>query len=549
MMNTAYESLEFDILIVGAGPAGLCAAIHAAQLSAKHELNWSIAVVEKSAELGGHIVSGAIMDPIALHELLPNWQNDAPVEAIVGSEHTYHLTQKSALTMPHWLLPSTLDNTGCYVIRLGALVRWLGEQAEALGVEILTGFSAHSLLIEQDTLKGVVTGNMGVARDGQPKESFTQGYQLLAKHTLLAEGCRGHLGKQAIEAFALEQQSNPEHYGIGFKEIWQLPESPHPAGTVIHTIGYPLDNHTEGGGFVYFLQNNQVALGLIVSLNYTNPHLSPFEEFNRWKQHPKIRTLLTGAERIAYSARALNKGGLYSQPQATFKGGMLVGCEAGMLNPARIKGIHCAIKHGMLAAQTLAQRALDNHIHDYHQHYQQLYQASWLYKEHYQARNFRGLIQRFGTLLGGALFTIEHRIFRSKLPWQWHDTLPDHQSLIHQQQAPLITYPKPDGIISFDRLSSIYLANLSHEEDQPCHLQLSDANIPISKNLPEYAEPAQRYCPAAVYEITSNEKGEQYLRINAQNCIHCKTCDIKDPYSNITWLTPEGGSGPNYAGL
>ena len=552
-MNTENEVLEFDVLIVGAGPAGLCAAIRLAQLSEEQQLNLSIAVIEKASEVGGHIVSGAVMDAQAISELLPNWLSmGAPIEALVSDDQWFHLSAKRQFNIPNWLLPASLHNTNHYLIRLSLLLRWLAEYAENLGVSVLTGFAAHELLLEQETLVGVATGDMGVDKHGNPKANYTPGYHLLAKQTLLAEGCRGHLGKQVIQQFQLQEHADPPHYGIAFKEVWQLKEQHMPAGTVWHTTGFPLSNDTEGGGYVYFLKNRQVALGLVVSLNYTNPYLDPFAEFNRWKHHQKIAGILNNAERLAYAARAVNKGGLYSMPDSVFPGGMLLGCNAGMLNPARIKGIHCAMKHAMIASE-----ALVDHLKlamPLNEAYSQRWQRSWLYREHHQARNFRGMISRLGTLGGGAVFAFEQKMMAAKIPWQWHDRQADHLSLKRKQELKRpndckLDYRKPDGKISFDRLSSIYLANLSHDEDQPCHLRLSDPSVPIQHNLANYDEPAQRYCPAGVYEILNNADGQQYLKINAQNCIHCKTCDIKDPQANIHWITPQGGSGPNYSGL
>ena len=532
------ESLEFDIIIVGAGPAGLSCACKLKQLNP--ELN--VAVLEKGSEVGAHILSGAVMEPGPLSQLFPQWQQlGAPLNTEVQQDLFYWLrNDQSAWRLPNWLLPKTLANHGNYVISLAQLCRWLAKQATELEVEILEGFPAAELLIEEGRVVGVLTADIGTDSQGQPKDSYQPGYELRAQHTVLAEGCRGHLTKRAIKHFGLDSASCPPHYGIGFKELWRVKPEKHQRGLVMHSIGYPLGYKLDGGGFCYHLDDDLVSVGLVVSLSYTNPWLSPFEEFNRFKQHPLISSVLTDGERLAYGARALHKGGLYSLPKLQFPGGLLIGDAAGFLNPAKIKGSHTAIASGMLAAETL-HAAGQNEAEP---EFDQAFASSELRSELDAARNFPGAIKKYGSMLGGARVFIEQNILRRPLGALKNNT-PDYACLQPAEQSNKIDYPAPDGKISFDRQSSVYLSNVYHEEDQPCHLQLSDASVPLEQNLPKYAEPAQRYCPAGVYEVLDLD-GKLEFRINASNCIHCKTCDIKDPAQNITWVVPEGGGGPNY---
>ncbi|USD37430.1 electron transfer flavoprotein-ubiquinone oxidoreductase [Ferrimonas sp. SCSIO 43195] len=540
------ESMEFDVVVVGAGPAGLASAIRLKQLNA--DLN--LCVVEKGAEVGAHILSGAVFEPRALDELLPDWQaQGAPLNTPVTGDDIYLLKADSASHFPNAMVPKTMHNHGNYITSIGNLCRWLAEQAEALGVEIYPGFAASELIIEEGVVRGILTGDMGVGTDGEHKDSYMPGMELRGKYTLLSEGCRGHLGKQAINQYQLSQEADPQHYGIGFKEIWKVPADQHRPGQVVHTAGWPLDGEGSGGGYLYHADNHEVWVGLIVDLNYTNPNLSPFEEFQRYKTHGVIAQHLQGGERVAYGARAITKGGLNALPKQHFPGGLLLGCDAGTLNFAKIKGTHTAMKSGMVAAEVLAGVLTDSHAggEDLVQ-YAEAVQQSWLYDELYRARNFGPAMHKFGSLLGGAFNYLDQNWFGGKLPFTLHDTGADYDGMQPLSQARVIEYPKPDGKLSFDRLSSVYLSNIFHEEDQPCHLKLADASIPIKVNLAQYGEPAQRYCPAGVYEVVS-EGSEDTFVINGQNCIHCKTCDIKDPSQNITWVVPEGGSGPNYPNM
>ena len=546
------EQMEFDVVIVGAGPAGLSSAIRLKQLAKQYELDLEVAVVEKAAEVGGHILSGAVFEPAALNELIPDWKaRKAPVLTQVVRDEVHHLiSAKKHFKLPDFLTPLSLHNQGNYIISLANLCRWLATQAEELEVQILPGFAASEIIYEDDQVKGIITRDHGLDAQGKPKASFAPGYELLAKYVVFAEGCRGHLGKELIQKFKLDQHSDPQHYGIGFKEIWQVDQKLHQPGLVVHTSGWPLDNQTEGGGFVYHMENNQIALGLIVALNYANPYLSPYDEFQRWKHHPMISRYLKQAKRIAYGARAVNKGGLFSLPQLTVPGGLLVGCDAGFLNGAKIKGSHTAMKSGMLAAEAIVEQLKQDVKQDAPgrknlKAYQTKVNNSWLYKELYQARNFSSAFHKFGTLLGGAFHMIEQNIFRHKLPIHLHNKQPDYASLKNCKASKPIAYPKPDNHISFDKPSSVYLSHTNHKEDQPVHLRLTDSRIPVDLNLPLYDEPAQRYCPAGVYEILRKDN-QPYFQINAQNCIHCKVCDIKDPSQNINWTVPEGGDGPNY---
>lgn len=542
------EAMEFDVVVVGAGPAGLSTAIRLKQLAQKHVIDMEVAVVEKAAEIGGHIVSGALFEPTALHELFPDWHvRKAPLQTKVTDDRVYHLiSAQKKLKLPNFLVPQSLHNQGNYVISLANLCRWLGEQAESLDVQLLPGFAAAEIIYEQQQIKGVITRDQGLDQQGKPKTNFNPGYQLLGKYVIFAEGCRGHLGKQLIQQYQLDQHSDPQHYGIGFKELWHIDPALHQPGLVLHTSGWPLDHHTEGGGFLYHMENSQVALGQIIALNYTNPYLSPYDEFQRWKQHPLISQYLQGGKRISYGARAVNKGGFFSLPELTMPGGLLVGCDAGFLNGAKIKGTHTAMKSGMLAAEAVFEQLKKDGTGGRNlSSYTNKVKDSWLYQELYQARNFSSAFHKFGTLFGGAYHVAEQNIFKNKLPIHLHNKEPDYGSLKKSSLSKPIVYPKPDQKISFDKLSSLYLAHTHHQENQPVHLQLKDTNIPIRINLPEYAEPAQRYCPAGVYEILEQD-GRAHFQINAQNCIHCKVCDIKDPSQNINWTVPEGGDGPNY---
>lgn len=546
------ESMEFDVVVVGAGPAGLAASCRLAQLAraAGRELN--IGVVEKGAAVGAHIISGAVLEPRALDELFPDWrERGAPVETPVVAERVEWLTGESrSITVPGALVPRALRNRGNFIVSLGRLCEWLAREAEALGVNVLPGYAAADVLYDGERVAGVVTGDLGVARDGSHKPGYQAGYELRAKYTVFAEGCRGHLGRRLEERFGLRAGVDPQHYGIGLKEIWQVDAAKHNQGQIVHTLGWPLDAATDGGGFLYHAANNRVYLGLIVSLAYRNPHLDPFAEFQRFKQHPTIRAVLTGAERIAYGARAVNKGGLQSLPKLAFKGGMLVGCEAGLLNPAKIKGSHTAIKSGMLAAETIfAALELDGAAADAElDRYDERVGASWIGTELERGRNFSPGVARFGAIAGGALAFVEQNLLAGRAPWTLRNRIPDHERLVEARSAPRPRYAKPDGVVTFDRASSVFLSSTVHEENQPCHLKLADPSVPIAVNLPRYDEPAQRYCPAGVYEVVAEGGGARF-QINAANCVHCKTCDIKDPAANITWVPPEGSGGPNYSGM
>jgi electron-transferring-flavoprotein dehydrogenase len=542
------EFMEFDVVIVGAGPSGLAAACQLRQLSE----DISVCVVEKGSEVGAHILSGAVFEPRALNELFPDWQErGAPLNTPVTRDEI-HLFKSDTATqvIPNLFVPKTMHNEGNYIISLGNLCRWLAEQAEGLGAEIYPGFAAAEILYTEDgRVAGIATGDMGVGHDGQPTANFMPGMELRAKYTLFAEGCRGHLGKQLMDQFNLRDGKEAQHYGIGIKELWEIPADKHEQGLVMHTAGWPLtESGSAGGSFLYHIEDNQVALGLITDLGYSNPHVSPFEEFQRYKQHPAVKKYLEGGKRISYGARAIAKGGIQSLPKMSFPGGMLIGCDAGTLNFAKIKGSHTAMKSGMVAAEVLA-AALANGAEGAELAYDDAFQASWAYKELYAQRNFGPAQHKFGNILGSAYAFIDINIFNGKLPWTLSDPTPDHATLKPASECKKINYPKPDGVISFDRLSSVFLSNTNHEEDQPCHLQLKDADIPLAQNLPMFDEPAQRYCPAGVYEIVEEEGGNKRFQINAQNCVHCKTCDIKDPAQNIVWVTPEGSGGPNYPNM
>ncbi|CCQ11923.1 Electron transfer flavoprotein-ubiquinone oxidoreductase [Pseudoalteromonas luteoviolacea B = ATCC 29581] len=545
------ETMEFDVVIVGAGPSGLSCAIRLAQQAKEKQQELMICVVEKGSEVGAHILSGAVFETTALDELIPDWQaKGAPVSTKVTNDEIYLFKdERNAKLLPHFVVPKTFMNQGNYIVSMGNVCRWLAEQAESLGVEIFPGFSAQSLIIEEEQVKGIITGDMGVDKDGQPKDSYMPGMELRAKYTVFAEGCRGHLGKQLIQAFELDKDATPQHYGIGFKEIWQISPEKHQEGKVIHGAGWPLDAGASGGSFLYHAENNQVVVGLIIDLNYENPHLSPFDEFQRMKHHPIFAQVLDGGERISYGARAIAKGGLHSLPKMHFPGGLIVGCDAGTLNFSKIKGNHTAMKSGMIAADVIVDALAKEQYEADLKTYAEQFKSSWVYDELYKSRNFGPAMHKFGKILGGAYNMIDQNIFSGSLPFTIKDETPDYAMLKPSSQCSKISYPKPDGKLSFDKLSSVFLSNTNHEESQPCHLKLKDAAIPIQVNLVKYDEPAQRYCPAGVYEVTKDDEGVDQFVINAQNCVHCKTCDIKDPSQNITWVTPEGAGGPNYPNM
>ena len=546
--------MEFDVVIVGAGPSGLSAACRLKQKAADAGQEISVCVVEKGSEVGAHILSGAVFETRALDELFPNWKElGAPLNTPVKRDDIYLLKNaEKAQKVPNFFVPKTMHNEGNYIISLGNLCRWLAEQAENLGVEVYPGFAAQEALINEDgAVYGILTGDMGVDRDGNPKDGvYTPGMELRAKYTLFAEGCRGHIGKQLISRYNLNNEADAQHYGLGIKEIWDIDPAKHEEGLVVHTAGWPLDDDNPGGSFLYHTENNQVVVGLIVDLSYSNPYLSPFDEFQRYKHHPVISQYLEGGTRVAYGARAIAKGGLNSLPKMVFPGGALIGCDLGTLNFAKIKGNHTAMKSGMLAAEAAADAVFAGREGgDELTAYVDAFKSSWLYEDLFTSRNFGPAIHKFGAVLGGAFNYVDQNIFGGKLPFTLRDTTPDYAKLKLAADSKKIAYPKPDGKLSFDKLSSVFLSNTNHEEIQPCHLKLADASIPLAKNLPMYDEPAQRYCPAGVYEVVTQESGEQKFQINAQNCVHCKTCDIKDPAQNITWVAPEGTGGPNYPNM
>ena len=548
------ESMEYDVVVVGGGPGGLATAIRLKQLAAEKGTDVSVVVLEKGSEPGAHILSGAIMDPIAITELIPNWKElGAPLKQAVSGDDMLFLSQTGQFSTPQFFIPKSLHNEGNYVISLGALSKWLGEQAEALGVEIFPGFTAAEVLYNDDgSVKGVATGNMGIGKDGEPMESFQLGMELLGKYTMFAEGSRGHLGKLLIEKFKLDAGKDPQTYALGIKELWEIDPAKAKPGHVVHSLGWPMDNSTYGGGFLYHLEGNKVTLGFITGLEYSNPWLSPFEEMQRWKTHPAIRQYLEGGKRISYGARAITCGGLNSLPKTVFPGGALVGCEAGFLNFSRIKGSHAAIKTGMLAAEAAYEAVTAGRQHDELSAYPATFEKSWLFDELQASRNTKQWMKKglyLSSIMNGIELWLLPKLGIKAPPWTIHSTVPDHAKLKLAADCPQIVYPKPDNKITFDRLSSVFISNTNHEEQQPAHLTLRDASVPVAINLAKYAGPESRYCPAGVYEYVKNADNTDRLQINAQNCVHCKTCDIKDPTQNIVWVTPDGGGGPNYAGM
>ena len=552
------EAMEYDVVVVGGGPGGLATAIRLKQLAAASGKEISVVVLEKGSEPGSHILSGAIMDPRALTELIPDWKaKGAPLNQPVTDDAMVFLGEKMSFRTPNFVLPECLQNHGNYIVSLGNVVRWLGAQAEALGVEIFPGFAAAEVLYNDDgSVKGVATGNMGVGKDGEPTGEFQLGMELHARYTVFAEGARGHLGRQLIAKFNLADGKDPQTYGLGVKEVWEIDPKRHQPGFVLHTAGWPMDSNTYGGAFLYHMEDNKVTLGFITGLDYSNPYLSPFEEFQRWKTHPNVRWYLEGdadkgikpAKRLGYGARAITAGGLLSLPKFVFPGGALVGCEAGFLNVSRIKGSHAAIKTGMLAAEAAYAAVQAGRQHDELTAYPEAFEKSWLHTELNKARNFKAWFKK-GLAVATVMNGLEQFVLRGHIPWTLRRDKPDHAYLKPAAECTPIVYPKPDGKLTFDRLSSVFISNTNHAEDQPAHLTLKDASVPVNINLAKYAGPEARYCPAGVYEFVKNEDNTDRLQINAQNCVHCKTCDIKDPTQNIVWVTPEGGGGPNYVGM
>ena len=544
------ESMEFDVLIVGGGPAGLGAAIKLKQLAAANNQEINVCLIEKGAEIGAHTLSGAVIDPRSITELVPDWkERGAPLITPAAEDRVMYLTKTKAYVFPNWALPDCFDNHGNYIVRMGNVTKWLGEQAEALGVEIYPGFAgAYVLYDESGAVKGVVTGDMGLNRDGTEGPNFQPGMELIAKYTLFAEGCRGHLAKRLEEKYNLREGGDPQTFGIGIKELWEVPVANHRPGLVVHTAGWPLEPDVYGGAFLYHLEENLIEIGFVVGLNYANPYLSPFEEQQRHKTHPEIRKFLEGGKRLAYGARAIATGNIQSLPRLVFPGGALIGDDAGFLNAARIKGNHTAIKSGALAAESVFEALGANRQRDVLTTFPQKFRDSWLYTELYKTRNFKPMMKK-SFWYGSALFGADQKLFIGKAPWTLHNHC-DHDKIKPAAECPKIDYPKPDGVLTFDRLSSVFLSNTNHEENEPCHLRLKSPAVAIDINYKIYDSPEQRYCPAGVYEIVKDDAGNNpRLQINSQNCLHCKTCDIKDPTQNIDWVTPQGGEGPIYQGM
>jgi electron-transferring-flavoprotein dehydrogenase len=548
------EAMEYDVVVVGGGPSGLATAIRLKQLAAEKGGEVSVCVLEKGSEPGAHILSGAVMDPRAMNELFPDWkERGAPLNQEVNGDDLLVLSETGSSRTPDWLVPRNFHNHGCYVVRLGSVVKWLGEQAEALGVEIFPGFAAAEVLYNDDgSVKGVATGNLGLGKDGEPTDHFQIGMELHAKYTVFAEGARGNLGKQLLAKFKLTEGKDPQTYAIGVKELWEIDPAKARPGLVVHTAGWPMTDDTFGGGFLYHLEDNKVTLGFVIGLDYQNPWMSPFDEMQRWKTHPAIRAHLEGGKRLGYGARAINNGSPQALPKTVFPGGALVGCDAGYMNAARIKGSHAAIKSGMLVAEAAFEALAAGRSSDELSAYPKAFEASWLNEELQQTRNFKLWFKKsplMGKLMTGIEQWLLPKIGIASPPWTLRNSTPDHAKLRPAAEMPKISYPKPDGQITFDKLSSVFVSNTNHEENQPAHLTLKDNSVPVQINLAKYAGPESRYCPAGVYEFVKNDDGGDRLQINAQNCVHCKTCDIKDPTQNIVWVTPEGGGGPNYAGM